>query len=74
MLYTTIQDIAQILEQHHQEHLSDLNFVQALEFLKENGLLTEEKSQQPAAFRNYRKNSHSLWPGCFCFYPPSLSE
>ena len=45
MLYTTIQDIAHTLAQHHQEYHSDINFVQALEILKENGMLTEEKTR-----------------------------
>ena len=45
MLYTTIQDIAHTLEQHHQVHHSDLNFVQALKILKKNGMLTDEKTR-----------------------------
>lgn len=45
MLYTTIQDIAHTLAQHHQVHHSDINFVQALEILKESGMLTEEKTR-----------------------------
>lgn len=45
MLYTTIQHIAHTLEQHHQVHHSNLNFVQALKILKKNGMLTDEKTR-----------------------------